>query len=420
MTSNEQFEGLPFLELKDSVYISGTVYLKSKDSEAMLPAILSQYGYELNEDKTYAKLNSFSQCLHCDGIIAPHATHTHGHVCELCGKPTYLEYNRDEYITFQFMRNGSYVGDNSIVMRIYDYDTEKKELLLFPEPITAPTAKMRRLPFFCVKDAQEAAALLDEAKDLYTMRSITENGITFEVMALKNQPSHAITAESVFNPSDITGTKSLTRDVYVYNGNIYPVFSFGEDDKLPIPDHFGFSNAYMENRLSLANPRAHEIIMSAAGQVSRCDYYHQDGRPAFGDVVYKRWRAFIEHCVDIPVEKWDSFIKTAPRDGPSFINALAKWCSSVSGTGPRAVRDDPNMGNALEAAFKQQAGIPLTEAEVAAAIDGLEDLAATFGQKVSPADLIGGNIYENVTTILDMAGSNRTLQKISGRKPNDP
>ena len=73
--------------------------------------------------------------------------------------------------------------------------------------------------------------------------------------------------------------------------------------------------------------RLHAKVMSAAGQVSRQDYYHQDGRPAFSSLVYGRFEKFIEHFTELDHEEFRNAVRRMRHDGPGFIEDFAAFCS---------------------------------------------------------------------------------------------
>lgn len=151
--------------------------------------------------------------------------------------------------------------------------------------------------------------------------------------------------------------------------------------------------------------------MSAAGQVSRADYYHQDGRAAFSQTVFDRMSNFVKHFVDVPFEEWEAFLDSLGEkiiqsmthgigriqgdsskflfqawsdstnsfganytqiDGPGFIYALAKWAGDMSDGVLKNVRDEPNIGNALVGAARMLSGKTLSDAEAAAMMEGME------------------------------------------------
>lgn len=388
---NFPFEGKPILNIEDTVYISGTAYAKTEAAfqAAEQAAVANRYSDSITKPEDRHKGVFFSleevhaaQCGSCSEIISPKGVRCHNHKCEHCGEPTFLEYTRDGGISLQFMKNGENVGRSPLTFRIFGYrehDGKPDELLLFPKPILGDYAPPRhekrgwngiRQRFFAVDDAEEAQMILEEAKDLYTKEVVDDplSGEKIEILVIKNHTPGRINDLSVFNTYDVAGQIHNHRTVKSYNGKIYDEWA-----TLPVPDQFSLSRKYIgKDRHSLSEPTIHEIILSAAGQVSRTDYYHQDGSAAFSDLVYKRMTDFVEHFVDADMEKWSVFLFNAPQDGPGFIRSLANWCASESDGQKRNVRCEPNMWNAISGMGKILSGQPLTYPESVAMVEGAE------------------------------------------------
>ncbi|MFA5185056.1 MAG: hypothetical protein WC551_01060 [Patescibacteria group bacterium] len=109
------------------------------------------------------------------------------------------------------------------------------------------------------------------------------------------------------------------------------------------------------------SPKLHERIIHAAGMVSHCDYYYQDGRRAFYDDHLEYMRLFVKHFTRLDLGEWDKMIGRADRSGPGMIRAIAKLCH------PQAeIEDKPNIGNLLVGVSKMMSGKRLTEGEATA------------------------------------------------------
>ncbi len=107
------------------------------------------------------------------------------------------------------------------------------------------------------------------------------------------------------------------------------------------------------------SPELHERIIHAARMVSRCDYYYQDGRPAFGGSAVTEMRLFVEHFTQLKLDEWDEMVRRASRSGPGMIRAIAMLCH------PQAeIEDRPNIGNLLVGLSKIMTGKRLTGGEV--------------------------------------------------------
>ena len=162
---------------------------------------------------------------------------------------------------------------------------------------------------------------------------------------------------------DHSGSQYFHRIVRVYRGRI-----FKEWDPLPVPDSFHIVEAWRWVPL-LRSSTLHEQIIHAAGMVSRCDYYSQDGSTAFFLVHFNRMRLFVDHCTEIPVAKFDEFCRTCRVDGPGFIRDLATFVAGKSAI----VRDEPNIANLINGFCKMIDGEILTMGELKAFTKARDD-----------------------------------------------
>ncbi len=383
------FEGKPVFDIPDTVHITSTVFAKTEAAfeAAVKAAQAHNYDDKITKPEERDKGVYFSlreshaaECGSCEGIISPRGVRAHGHKCEHCGDATYVEYTRDGAISLQFLKDLERVGRTTLSFRIFGYrenEGKPNELLLFPEPVLGDYAPPRhpkrgwnglRQGLFAVRDHEEARMILEEARDLYSTETIVDpaSGKEIKIMVIKDHTPHMVTAQAVFEAHDIVGQFHNHTSIKVYGGKKYDEFS-----PLPIPDNFQLSKKYIgKEKHSLAEPRIHETILRAAGQVSRTDFYYQDGRDAFSEIVYKRMTDFVEHFVDIDPQEWAVFLYHAPKDGPGFIHSLASWCSAMSDGQKREVKCEPNIGNALVGISKLAAGKPLTYAESVAMEEG--------------------------------------------------
>lgn len=108
-----------------------------------------------------------------------------------------------------------------------------------------------------------------------------------------------------------------------------------------------------------------EEIISAAGMIADCSYYHQDGQREFEDFHLKRMRIFVQGLTSVSIEEWDGMIKDAPLSGPGMVKAIMAFCQNIS-VSEMVVDDAPNVANLLLGFPKIMKGKPRTDAEIAA------------------------------------------------------
>ena len=416
LLADEDLEGASFLDVPDTVFISGAVYPKTPAAHEALLTRLIGAGYGLNPAKDIARLSDSINgymCDHCDGIFeTSDGLGRHDHACGHCNMPTALRYNRDEYIVFKFVRNMVAQGD-TIAFRIYDYDAGARELLLYADPVLEPNSKLKKFGIFQIDNVKEAHGLMESVADLYRRCiKFDKQNEQINLIAIHHDDSGQLDQGSVINPVEITGEQIFFTFIKTIDGQVYHGLG-----NLPVPDILTINSSYIGQKLSLSDPAAHEVIMRAAGQTPRADTYRQGGAPDFHDLHFRRWDAFIKHFVDVPYDEWKKFRGVAPHDGPGFINALAKWCALMSDGQPRLVRDDPNFMNAIDAAAKQAGGETLNYAEGAAAADGVIALGQLFGQEVRAEDIAERGIYRSVVDVMSKTGTPLgNLQKIRRKK----
>lgn len=382
-------EGADFLGIKNAVLITSTVYALTEEAQSELIKELPKNGYkiETKDGETHANLEVEHKCscYHCNHIQSSRGVLTHNKPCISCNKPLYVEFNKGETIEFYFVSLAR-TDKTKITLKIYGYDDDKNQVLVYPEPI------QNNRSFFATPTNKQLKSMEDN-KNRYSRRKVIDHGKEIEVLAIPF--SHVIDENSVINTSEITGEKQYFQRVTVHNGIAYGMF-----DDLPFPTYINISTEYINKKISLEEENAHEIIMHAAGQVSRVDFYHQDGRKAFFDTEISRMSAFVKNCVAVDYKEWEKFIRTAPMDGPNFIRSLAKWCATQSNGSVRQVKEEPNMWIALNAAAKQKIEGRLSLQEAVAAQDGLFHLAEKFGVVIRDGEQNPNDILGDVLAIL--------------------
>ena len=162
---------------------------------------------------------------------------------------------------------------------------------------------------------------------------------------------------------DVYGHHSNYREVNLYLGQEFE----GMFGNLPVPETYNIYEAWHWMPLQ-PSPTLHEKIIHAAGMVSRCDYYYQDGRPAFYDIHLQRMRLFVEHFTVLDLEKWDAMIRRADKSGPGLIRTIAAFCHDKP-----IIKNEPNIGNVLVGLSKIASRQPLTDDEARAFRQGLEN-----------------------------------------------
>lgn len=302
------------------------------------------------------------KCGSCNGLIDVRGIQSHGHKCELCGAVTYYdildtrESKTASSIRFSFTsQNDESIGLADIRMDAHHWDIAEGYLYLYPE----------------VKDGlwlkgDRAQKYLDSNKDKLEWITLNDGKQLIRV----KYPHPWNYNESAINPSEIYGHHWNHKIVKVWDGKEY-----GEwDQDFPLPETISVYEAWHWAPLQ-SSPHLHEEIISAAGMVSDCGYYYQDGRAAFYDVHLERMRAFVEHFTTLDLKSWDSMIARADKSGPGMIRAIARFCHNDA-----EVENRPNIGNVIVGFSKIMNGQRLTSEENDAMIDGLKDdkTAKTF------------------------------------------
>ena len=104
------------------------------------------------------------------------------------------------------------------------------------------------------------------------------------------------------------------------------------------PSPLIISQKYMgKGPYSLTHPKLHEIILDAADQPSHLGWYTADTRP-FSTNTLTRMNAFVQHMVDVDLERWNDFVETASSlYKQDFIRYLAYWAAKNSDHQPRKI-----------------------------------------------------------------------------------
>lgn len=398
------------------------VYVKTQAALLELFKYLKEEGYEVEECRRshqpltrsereklgqplwFARLRDDvriqkGKCNSCGSYIRVNGIRTHKHECEACGAYTYLEFTRGGHVRFSFADDEKTGIFKQLEYTIYDYDNVNGRLYLYADPICG-----KRYDSFSPEEVQQALDRNRSKWELVKKVGRLPRGIRKSIRRLKSRgelkkaqmmrrqiscryPDHDLMAVSYDETSrsnsdietyNITGTFNNHSIVTIYDGKEYQFH-----DSLPVPESFCIYETWHWAPLE-PSPRLHERILSAAGMVSRCDYYHQDGRREFQEIHVQRMRLFVEHCTTLNIDEWDVMIENACKSGPGMIKAVAAFCHTGS-----AVENNPNIGNWMQAVSKIRSRQPLSpdEEEAARAAENdpvirgqIEDIIASFGK----------------------------------------
>lgn len=344
------------------------LYVKTPHALAVLLQQLEADGYEIKDYRSgdepkpkhyrYMSLRDDvcerkGKCGSCNSYIDVRGIRSHKHKCEVCGAYTYIELQDGSTVRFYWIERNERPNafEPSMRMKVFDYDDELKCLLLYPDPEDGNN--------FNDWGIDNARKSLEKNKDKYTF--VEREGQQYIAIPY-DVYSHMLTSESVINMADSHGHTWNHKIVKLYKGKEY-----SEWEKLPVADSYNISDAWPWAPLK-PSPDLHERIISAAGMVSRADYYYQDGRPAFYETQLQRMRLFVEHFTTLNLQEWDQMIWRADRSGPGMIKAIARFCH------PKAVvRNEPNIGNLLVGMTKMFSGERVSEGEAEAFANAWQD-----------------------------------------------
>lgn len=373
--SIDKFQDMKLTDLGDSViWIAGSLYVKTETAMKQLITELKTIGYEVElsehgTDHWFAKLPDLSRgkCDSCGELISTFGIRSHGHKCEKCGEVTYWKIVDGTVIRFVFIEhdeNKESPGMIDISMVAKYWDTEAGYVYFYP-----------LLSGGFWTSAERAQAYFDDNSDKWEL--VEKDGVELIKMRYTQPWDYDICA---FEPMDISSHHTKTSNhsiVKIWKGVEYGEWSMD----FPMPETIGLYGTWKWMPLA-ASPKIHEEIMHAAGQVSRKDYYYQDGRPFFIDVHWENMSTYIRHFTELDADAFDKAWPRFRRDGPGGIDDLAAWCH------PEAeVRNDPNIGSLLVGFGKVLSGEHLEPGEVdamqlaAADEEVFDTFAAAVGYK---------------------------------------
>lgn len=330
------------------IMVAGSLYIKTEEAMTALAARLIEIGYDIknDEDRENYKFASLTdirkgKCGSCKELISVRGVACHGHKCEKCGAVTQWDIIDGTVIRFSFIqRDEESQGMVDIKMTAKRWDTDAGYVYFY-----------KKAEGGLWTSDEDAQTYLEANSDKW--EEVEEGGETLIKMRHTQPWDYEVCA---FNPSDINGKTRNHSIVKVWDGEVYSEWS----QDFPIPDMINLYGKWHEPLLA-ASPTIHERIMSAAGQVSRKDYYYQDGRQAFCDKNWQNMSTFIRHFTELDADVFDLVWPIFRKDGPGGIDDLAAWCHPES-----IVRDEPNIGSLLVGYSKALSGECLAPGEVAA------------------------------------------------------
>lgn len=356
------------------IMVAGSLFVKTETAMQQLIGELEMIGYEVKKSEHgannwFASLSDIrkGKCGSCGELISVQGIQSHGHQCEKCGEVTFWKIIDGTTIRFSFIERDESKESPMMVdlkMTAKRWDTDAGYVYFYSS-----------IEGGLWTNKERAQAYFDANSDKW--EEVDEDGEKLIKMRYTQPWDYEICA---FNPSDISGPYGKTRNhsiVKVWKGEVYDDWS----QNFPLPDMINMYGKWHQPLLA-ASPTIHESIMSAAGQVSRKDYYYQDGRKALYEQSWRNMSTFIRHFTELDADKFDKAWPRFRTDGPGGIDDLARWCHPEA-----VVRDEPNIGNLLLGFAKIGSDQHLTPGEVAAMSRAagdektLDTFARTMGYK---------------------------------------
>ncbi len=361
------------------VVIAGALHCKSREAfEALIDVLKDDYDIKdcMESDKPHeghfctlkdTVAQRFAKCDQCHHLNTTRGCKRHGFTCAGCNQIIYRDHLPKGLMRFTFYPEKREYGFGCIAHEIHHFDHVNGQLYLKAEPADYNGS-------YSTFPKEKAKTYLEEHSEYYTEVQI--DGVW--LLAIPYSGGGTLKDQCI-NPWEISRWHSDEdiqhyREVTIFKGTEY---EGGLISGLPVPD------SYMVHETYKRAPFKHDkklsaSIISMAGQVSRCDYYYQDGRSAFFEGSLNWMEQFIEHFTDLPMESdekyvgWKRFRVISPKDGPGFIKALALWVQHCTGV-KQWVEDSPNIGNLIEGACKIMNGQRMTSHEASVFAANLKD-----------------------------------------------
>ena len=339
------------IDSPDVVWITGYLYCKTPEALEIALGQLRDIGYDLQDQRVdgyavrergispeeleqsdtylwYASLKDIrrGKCGSCNSYISTAGIQAHGHQCEKCGAVTYRKIIEGSTVRFEFRGEEHVMFGPELNMEAKRWDADEGWLYLKYD---------FRQGGLCVVTGERAEEYLAHHADKWEI--VEEDGE--RLLKLHYANDFYVRKDDVISMVEIWGHEWNHKIVKLWEGVEYSEY----DHNFPLPESVHVYEAWRWAPLP-ASPHLHERIISAGGQVSRADYYYQDGRQAWYPRNYEEMGKFIRHFTTLNADEWDRLSPSFPLDGPGGIAAVAAFCHPDA-----IVRNEPNIGNFLTA-----------------------------------------------------------------------
>lgn len=284
------------------------------------------------------------KCGSCGSLISTRGIQSHGHTCEVCGEVTYYELVEDSTVRFTFRGDDGFFPPE-LHMEVKRWDVEEGWLYLK----------------YAFLDLGRRCLFGDEAEDYLAANTdkwelVEEDGE--KLLRVKYRSGFMVPRDDdTIEMRDHFGGYRNFKIVKVWDGVEYDEY----DRNFPLPDTVLLYEAWRWSPLPVT-PTLHERLFRVVSQVSRKDYWYQDGRPEFKRAMYEEMGVFVRHFTSLDADAWDAAMLDFRLDGPGGIDDVAAFCHPEA-----VVQDEPNVGNLLVALGDAIEGRPVHPNQLAAA-----------------------------------------------------
>lgn len=300
------------------------------------------------------------KCDFCQHNNSRNGSCCEGYTCANCGKVLYQEYLEGTVVRFTFRAQTEWHKDVSLVVRRYDH--EKRQLVCYPDYYASNS--------WSAVSEEEFPIFMEKHKDAYT--EIEENGQKFLLFTYSR--NGYLTEDIKINMSethphrDGRGRTQIHYETFYVYKELELKTLFGMGDGLPVPETLSVYPTFRHR----PNPVTHQDIIHAARQVSRIDYYYQDGRPAFFEPSLEWMALYVENFTNLPADRFRKFLKNCHKDARGFITGMAHWVQKYTSEEP-VIEDEPNVGNFMVGLAKMGSGQSLSRGEERAFLKSFDD-----------------------------------------------